>query len=108
MPQIWLQADQLVTFRRSRIFESQTAIPGTLWLVVVAGTIVTILLTFVLPPNRFNVVMIGALTFAIGLVFFFVIAMDQPFAGRENIDPSPFADAIQNIDRWDRVSAGSR
>jgi hypothetical protein len=108
MPQIWAQADKIVTFRRSRIFESQTAIPGTLWLVVLAGTIVTILLTFVLPLNRFNVVMIGALAFAIGLVFFFVIAMDRPFAGSQSISPAPFTDAIENIDRWDRTGAGSR
>jgi hypothetical protein len=108
MPQIWSQADKIVTFRRARIFESQTAIPGTLWLVVMAGTIVTILLTFVLPPNRFNVAMIGALAFAIGLVFFFVIAMDRPYAGSQSLAPAPFTDAIQNIDRWDRSGAGSR
>jgi hypothetical protein len=108
MPQIWSQADKIVTFRRSRIFESQTSITGTLWLVVLAGTIVTILLTYVLPLNRFNVAMIGALAFAIGLVFFFVVAMDLPFAGSESLDPAPFTEAIQDIDRWDRVSAGSR
>jgi hypothetical protein len=36
--------------------------------------------TYVLPPTRFHAAMIGALALSIGLVFYFVVAMDRPFA----------------------------
>jgi hypothetical protein len=39
--------------------------------------------TYVLPPTRFHAAMIGALALSIGLVFYFVVAMDRPFAGKE-------------------------
>ena len=50
------------------------------------GTFLTITTTYVLAPSRFNVWMIGTLAFSIGLVFFFLIAMDRPFAGEQILD----------------------
>jgi len=57
--------------------------------------------TFVLPPTRFHLWMIGVLALSIGLVFYLIIAMDRPFAGQESISPKPFEIAIGNMQRWD-------
>lgn len=83
---------------------SQAEVPGTLWGVVLAGTLLTMMTTFVLPPRRFNVAMIAALGFSMGLVFYFIIAMDRPFAGEESISPAPYQSAIDNMQRWDDES----
>ena len=73
-------------------------------MVVLASTVLTMMTTFVLPPTRFNVGMIAGLAVAIGLVFYFIIAMDRPFAGEESISPSPFQSALDNMQRWDDES----
>ena len=64
--------------------------------------------SFVLRPTHFNLTLIAALSFSIGLVFYFIIAMDRPFAGEESISPAPFESAIANMQRWDREVAASR
>jgi hypothetical protein len=101
MPEVWQKTNTLVELRRDRIHASEAEIPSTLWTVVLIGTILTMLTTVVLPPTRFNVAMIAMLACSVGLVFFFLVAMDRPFAGRESISPEPFISAIANIDRWD-------
>jgi len=101
---VWLRVNDLVKLRRDRIYASQSEIPLTLWTVVLIGTVLTMLTTFVLPPTRFNVYMIATLAFSVGLVFFFLIAMDRPFAGQEGIDPGPFRLALDNMANWDRAS----
>jgi hypothetical protein len=39
-----------------------------------------------------------------GLVFYFIIAMDHPFAGEESISSEPFQTAMDNMRRWDLES----
>ena len=101
LPEIWGRTNELLKHRRERLHTSQSEVPGTLWTVVVFGTIITMLTTFVLPPAPFNVLMIGALALSLGLVFFFIIAMDRPFAGKESINPAPFQSTLDNMRRWD-------
>jgi hypothetical protein len=101
LPEIWARSNELVGHRRDRLYMTQAEVPGTLWTVVLAGTILTLLTTFVLPPTRFNIGMIASLAFSLGLVFFFIIAMDRPFAGKESISAAPFQSALDNMSRWD-------
>ena len=101
LPEMWARTNELLGHRRDRLFMSQAEVPETLWAVVLAGTALTLMTLFVLPPTRFNIAMIGALGFAIGLVFYFIIAMDRPFAGEESISPAPFQSAIDSMQRWD-------
>jgi hypothetical protein len=103
LSEIWARTNELVKFRRSRLYFTQAEVPSTLWAVVLIGTTLTILTTFVLPPTRFNTTMVGALALSMGLVFFFVIAMDRPFAGQEAIDSGPFETTLFNMERWDEL-----
>jgi hypothetical protein len=107
MSEVWARTNELVRLRRDRIGESTSAIPSTLWVVVIVGTLLTMAVTFVLPTNRFNVIMNAALACSVGLVFSFIIAMDRPFAGEESISPAPFESAIANMDRWDIETQGT-
>lgn len=101
LPEILARINELLKERRSRLYTSQAEVPGTLWAVVLLGTLPTATMTFVLPLTRFNIWMVGVLMFSIGLVFYFIVAMVRPFAGKESISPQPFDIAIVNMQRWD-------
>jgi hypothetical protein len=101
MPQIWSRANELVKFRRDRLDAVEDAVPATLWIVVVLGTALTLVGTWVLPRTRFNKLAIATLSFAMGLMFFFMAAMDRPFAGDEGIDPEPFEAVLRTMAAWE-------
>jgi hypothetical protein len=104
LPEIWARTNELLMHRRDRLHASQAEVPLTLWIVVFVGTVMTMLTTYVLPPTRFNLAMITSLALCMGLVFYFIIAMDHPFAGEESISSEPFQTAIDNMRRWDLES----
>jgi hypothetical protein len=41
------------------------------------------------------------------LVFFLIVAMDRPFAGKESISAAPFELAIENMRRWNAEVMGA-
>ena len=100
LPEILQRTNELLKERRSRLHTSESGVPGTLWTVVLIGTLLTLATTFVLPPTKFHLFMIAVVSLSIGLVFFLIIAMDRPFAGKESIGPAPFRLAIDNMLRW--------
>ncbi len=99
--EIWGRLNEMAGLRRSRIETSQSEVPLSLWTVVLIGTAISFALTFPLPINRFNVTMIGSFAVAMGLVFYFIIAMDHPFAGSQSVSPEPFQSFEANAARWD-------
>jgi hypothetical protein len=101
LPEIWARTNDLLKHRRDRLFTSEAEISGTLWAVALMGTALTIVTSFVLPPTRFHLWMIGMLVVSMGLVVYLIIAMDRPFAGKESIGPEPFQVALENMRRWD-------
>lgn len=105
LPEIWSKTNELVKLRRDRIYASGSHIPGILWTVALLGAVLTLAIAFVWPADRFHLAMIGALSFSVGLVFFLLVALDQPFAGQEGIAPAPFESALVNMERWDRRDA---
>lgn len=99
MPEIWTLTNDLLKYRRERLYESEAEVPSTLWIVVVAGTLLTIATTYVFPRTAFNTAAVGMLSLSLGLVFFFIVAMDLPFCGTEGIGPAPIQSALQKMDR---------
>ena len=103
LPEIWARTNEMVAHRRDRLYASEAEVPGTLWVVVLTGSILTVLTTFVLPRSPINIAMMVTLSFSLGLVFFFIIAMDRPFTGQESLSPLPFRTALDNMRRWDET-----
>jgi hypothetical protein len=101
MPQIWARANELVKFRRDRLDAGKDQVPITLWAVIILGTALTILPSYVLPRTRLNQALVAMLSFSMGLMFFFIAAMDRPFAGQESIGPEPFESVLRNMTLWD-------
>jgi len=67
MYEIFARTNELLKERRTRLYTAQSRVPGTLWSVVLIGTALCMLITFVLRPMRFHVAMIGVLSLSIGL-----------------------------------------
>lgn len=101
MPEIWARTNELMKYRRERLDAADGRVPGTLWSVVLIGTLLSLAPTFVMSRSRFNVVAIGMLSLSMGLVFFFIAAMDRPFAGTESIGVEPFKRSLETMGRWD-------
>jgi hypothetical protein len=106
MPEIWARANELIKARRERTQASEAQVPSTLWSVVVLATMLTLVTTYVLPRSAFNVAAVGLLSGVFGLVFFFIAAMDRPFAGSESIGPEPIQRTMQTMARWSAQAQG--
>lgn len=101
--EIWSRVNGLAEARRNRLQASKARVPEMLWAVVLISTALTFLLTFVMPVTRFSVGLLTCLAATMGLVFFFIVAMDRPFAGRQSVDADPIRSTLTNMDRWDRT-----
>jgi hypothetical protein len=66
------------------------------------STMISFALMYVLPFDRFHAVMISSYAASTGLVLFFIVIMDKPFAGSEAISPAAFEAALDGLHRWDR------
>ena len=104
MPEIWELTNELLKYRRERLYASEAEVPSTLWIVVVACTLLTISTTYVFPRTAFNTTAVGMLSVSLGLVFFFVVAMDRPFCGTEGIGPEPIESALLKMDHWSETT----
>ena len=101
MPEIWARVNEMIEYRHDRLEAAAGQVPATLWAVVLLGTLLTLLPSYVLPRTAFNRAAIGLLSVSMGLVFFFVAAMDRPFAGHESVSPAPIVMTLGNMERWD-------
>jgi hypothetical protein len=101
MPEIWARTNEIIKYRRERLYASEAQVPVTLWAAVAIGMLLTISAMYVFPCTAFNLTAVATLSCSLGLVFFFIAAMDRPFAGTESISPEPIATALSNMKRWD-------
>jgi hypothetical protein len=108
MPEIWARTNELFELRRARLGATHEQVPHTLWIAVFSGTLLTLLPTFVLPRTRFSQTAIVMLSLSMGLMFFFIVAMDRPFVGRESVSPEPFESALHNAEIWDSQASGTK
>ena len=99
--EIWTRTNELNQHRRGRLDSLDSAVPGPLWAVVIAGTLVTFLLFYVQPAHRFNSAVLAAYAAVMGMVFFLILTMDRPFAGSVSVSSAPFANALTSMSRWD-------
>lgn len=108
MGEIWARTGELVKYRRERLYASEAHVPSVLWGVIAIGILLTIATTYVFPRTPFNVTAVGVLSASLGLVFFFIVAMDRPFFGTESMGPEPIASALLKMDRWSEETAAPR
>jgi hypothetical protein len=67
-------------------------INGLMWLVLILGAVVTVAFTYLFGFDKtvMQELMVGGLSFLIGLVLFLTAALDYPFQGSISVAPDAF------------------
>jgi Protein of unknown function (DUF4239) len=89
----------LTQHRALRIMDSTEAMPDILWVVLIAGAVVTILAAcfFGVQSFRFHLLQILVLSFLISLVLVAIAAVDRPYQGSVRVEPNGFRYALRTI-----------
>ncbi len=97
--------NDLVVLRRNRLIDSQTGIPVILWIVGLVGSILTVSYASSFARGRFNLMMIGGISLTIGLIFLFIVTVDNPFKGQLSVGSQELSQLSPVFDRLDRTGA---
>jgi hypothetical protein len=88
--EIFSHLNQLMANRQERLSDAESQMPGLFWAIVLLATVLLIAYTAMLPSTRTNLAMVAGMAAAVGLIFFFIVAMDHPFAGETGVDQASF------------------
>lgn len=91
----------LTEHRRIRILQSRQELPGILWLVLIAGGVITVAAVcfFGVSNFRFHVLQVIVLSFLISLMLVAIADIDRPYQGNQRIAPSGFQFALRTFER---------
>ncbi|GAB3254348.1 bestrophin-like domain [Chitinimonas naiadis] len=95
--EILARTNEMVKHRQQRILTLDISMPATLWAVMLVVSALSFLLLYALPPTAFHKLLIGSWGLTLGLTFFFVLAVDRPFAGEVSVSPEPFQKTINGL-----------
>jgi Protein of unknown function (DUF4239) len=89
----------LAGFRRVRLVENASRIPGVLWFVLLAGGAVTIASTCMFGASNggLHIIQVGAFSLLISLVLVAVADINRPFQGSVHVSDYPFRRAQMDM-----------
>lgn len=106
--EIWDKANQLNVYRRARLgCAAGSAVPGALWGTIAIGILFNFLLFYGMPVGRLSDFMLGLYAATLGLMLFFIVAMNRPFTGSVSVSPEPYETALESMQRWDAEPEGA-
>jgi hypothetical protein len=82
----------MIEVRRERLHAVETQLPGVMWLVVVAGAVISLVSSYYFPVEDFRVhaTQVALLASLIGVVLFMIVALDRPFHGELGLSAAPY------------------
>lgn len=94
--------------RRSRLLESGSQIPGTLWAVLIVGAIVTIAFTYLFGVDTLwhHALMVGALATLIALSLLVILTLNLPYTGDVAVKPEAMHVAIDSFHSMTPADSG--
>ena len=95
--------NELVGLRRDRITASQTDIPAVLWIVGIVGSVLTVAYASAFSNSRYTSLMISGISLTIGLLFLFLLSVDNPFKGHAALNGHQLAELSAIFDRIDQL-----
>ena len=95
--------NDLVVLRRDRLIHSQSGIPLILWMVGLVGSMLIVSYTATFPPTRTNVMMIAGISVTLGLIFLFILIVDQPYKGEFSVSSTELSQLTDKFDLLDRL-----
>jgi hypothetical protein len=91
--------DEMVEHRRARLLAATSTLPAIFWLVVLIGSATIVGYTVVFPATRANQVLIAGLAVSLGLIFVFILDVQDPYTGRVAVSPSEMQDLLPMFER---------
>jgi hypothetical protein len=84
--------NELIKATRLRTDASRTALPGVLWVVIIAGAVISLSSAFFFKVEdvHLHAILVTLLAAFMGLVIFMILALDRPFRGDLGIGPEPY------------------
>ncbi|MCD6074686.1 MAG: hypothetical protein K0Q70_1569 [Rhodospirillales bacterium] len=95
--EIFRHLNELMNNRHERLQDAQSAMPGLFWVIVLIATALLIAYLGMLPLTGENLLMAGGMAAAMGLIFFFIIAFDHPFAGDAAVQSDPLMEILEHF-----------
>lgn len=91
--------DTALADRRARLTIDSSGISRIMWTTLIAGAVVTVAFTFLFGFDQtlMQQLMIGGLSFLIGLVLFLIVALDYPFRGSISVEPEAFRALLEGF-----------
>ena len=79
-------------YRRERLLAARDSFPTLLWILLIAGAVVTIAYTWVLGTSQtlLHAVSVAVLAGLTALVLFLILALNHPFSGEVRVTPESF------------------
>jgi MFS family permease len=95
--------------RRLRLLEANQYIPAILWVVLLAGGVITVTFTYLfgLENTWAHRLMVAALTVVIAFVLFTTYSLDNPFAGDIRLNPDAFEQVLHRFEENQNASGSS-
>jgi hypothetical protein len=102
--------DNLMEYRRLRIFSANNNVPSLVWLVLLVGGVIMVSDTFFFAMKRFSVqaFMTAFLTVMLALVLFLIFVLDHPFTGRNRISDEPLLQVLALMKEKQASAAATR
>lgn len=91
------RTNEMAKLRQQRLLTLEVSMPGTLWAVMLIASGLSFLLLYLFPPTPFYVGLISTWSTTLGLAFFFVLAVDRPYAGEVSVSSSPYRKTIDQL-----------
>ena len=91
--------DTALMDRRARLTIDSNGISRIMWVTLIAGAVVTVGFTYLFGFDQtlMQQLMIGGLSFLIGLVLFLIVALDYPFQGSIAVQPEAFRALLEGF-----------
>ena len=93
----------LVEARRMRMDSVTSGLPSVFWVVIVAGAVLSIALTYAvhLASWRAHLILTGVFSLFVGLLIFLVAALDNPFRGELSVSADSYKLVLQGLQDLD-------
>jgi len=95
--------NKLVEARRMRMDSVATGLPSVFWVVILAGAVLSIALTYTfhLPALKTHLLLTGIFSLFVGFLIFLVAALDNPFRGELSVSPGSYTLVLQGLQDLD-------
>jgi hypothetical protein len=91
--------DEMAEHRRGRLLAATSTLPAIFWLVVLIGSATIVGYTVVFPATRANQLLIAGLAVSLGLIFVFILDVQDPYTGRVAVSPREMQDLLPMFER---------